>query len=101
MAVETDTERTVLLADFGVTGSYTADGESAVSITVIFDKPYIGVGENGEVVVEQSNPTCLCRASDVSNADHAATIVIESVTYNVVGVQPDGTGFTILELQVN
>ncbi len=101
MAIETDTERTALLADFGVSATYTPDGGSPASITVIFDKPYLGVGENGEVVVESTNPTCICRTIDVSDADHAATIVIDSVTYNVVGVQPDGTGFTILELQVN
>ena len=101
MAVETDTERTALLADFGVSATYTPDGGSPSPITVIFDKPYVGVDAAGEVVVESTNPTCLCRTSDVSDADHAATIEVDSVTYNVVGVQPDGTGFTILELQVD
>lgn len=99
MAVETDTERSILLSDFGVTATYTADGESPTSITVIFDKTYLGVDAGGEVTVESNNPVALCRTSDVSDADHAATLVINSVTYNVVGVQPDGTGLTHLELE--
>lgn len=99
MAVETDTERTVLLADFGVSATYTAEGESATTITVIFDEPYVGVDPDGRVAVESDNPTCLARTTDVSNANHAATIVINSTTYNVVGVQPDGTGFTTLVLE--
>ena len=99
MAVETDTERTVLLNDFGVSSTYTAEGEDAATITVIFDEPYVGVDPDGRVAVESKNPTCLARASDVSDANHAATIVISGTTYNVVGVQPDGTGFTELELE--
>ena len=99
MAVETDTERTILLKDFGVLAAYTADGANPVNIMVVFDEPYIGLDAGGQVTVESQTPTALCRSSDVSNADHAATIVISGTTYNVVGVQPDGTGFTILALE--
>lgn len=99
MAVETDTERTVLLSDFGVSATYTADGGSPTTITVIFDKEYVGVDANGQVSVESNNPMVICKASDVSDADHAATLAISGTTYNVVGVQPDGTGFTILMLE--
>ena len=99
MAIENDAERTALLADFGVTATYTAEGAGAVSITVIYDEPYLGVDPDGAVVVESKNPTCLAKTTDVSAANHAATLVIASVTYNVVGVQHDGTGVTILELE--
>ena len=99
MTVETDTERAILLKDFGILSAYTADGEDPINITVIFDEPYIGLDANGQVSVESQTPTVLCRASDVSNATHAASIVISGITYNVVGVQPDGTGFTMLALE--
>lgn len=88
-----------MLNDFGVSATYTAEGESAVTITVIFDMPYVGVDADGRVAVESNNPFCTARTSDVSNANHAATIVISGTTYNVIGVQPDGTGFTVLELE--
>lgn len=101
MAIETDTERTALLADFGENATYTPDGGSPASIMVIFDKPYVGVDTNGEVVVESTRPTATCKTSDVSDADHAATLAISGTTYNVVNVQPDGDGLTVLELQVN
>lgn len=99
MAIENDAERTALLADFGSSATYTPSGGSPSTITVIYDEPYLGVDPDGQVAVESKNPTCLAKTSDVSDATHGATLVISSTTYNVVGVQPDGTGITILELE--
>lgn len=101
MAIETDVERALMLSDFGVSATYTADGGSPSSIKVLFDKPYVGVSQGGEVLVESANPTAFCKTSDVSDADHAATLEVSGVTYNVVGVQPDAEGMTLLELEVN
>ena len=101
MSVETDVERRSLLADFGVVATYTPSGGAPPPITVLFAKAYIGVDATGEVVVESSNPKATALTSDVPTADHAATLVIDSVIYNVVGVQPDGQGMTELILEVN
>ena len=38
MAVETDVERAIMLADFGESVTYTPSGGSASTITGIFDK---------------------------------------------------------------
>ena len=99
MAIENAAERAAMLADFGVTASYTADGGSPKSITVIFDQAFLEADANGNVKVESTNPIALCRTADVSDSDHATTIVIEGTTYKVVGVQADGTGFTLLVLE--
>ena len=99
MAIETDTEREAMLLDFGVSATYTSDGGTPVFITVLFDKPYVGVSQGGEALVESSNPTALCKTLDVGDADHAATLKIKGTTYNVVGVQPDNEGMTLLELE--
>ena len=49
--------------------------------------------------IDGTQPIVTCRSSDVTNVDTADTITIDSVTYNIVNVQPDGTGITTLILQ--
>ena len=101
MTVETDEERGAMLEDFGLEATYTPNGGSPVLIPVIFDKEYIGVDATGEVVVESRNPKAIALSRDVTDADHEATLEIDSVVYNVVGVHPDGQGMTELILEVN
>ena len=90
--------------DFGTSATYTPDGGSASTITVLFDKPFNSIPmDSGEVDVESNTPTCLCQTTDVSAAAHGDVIVISSTTYHVVGVQADsGSGYqgtTLLVLE--
>jgi len=90
--------------DFAVAATYTAAGESAATINVLFDKPFNSVPmDSGDVDVESNTPTCLCQTTDVSAAAHGDVIVISSTTYHVVGVQADsGSGYqgtTLLVLE--
>ena len=101
MTVETDDDRGAMLEDFGLEATYTPNGGSPTLIPVIFDKEYIGVDATGEVVVESRHPKAIALSSDVSNADHEATLEIDSVTYNIVGAHSDAQGMTELILEVN
>ena len=90
--------------DFGASATYTPDGGSASTITVLFDKPFNSVPmDTGEVDIESNTPTALCQTTDVSAAAHGDVIVISSNTYHVVGVQADsGSGYqgtTLLVLE--
>lgn len=82
---------------FGQSATYTPSGGSASSITIIFDNEFSLSNVIGSIY-ENTNPMALCKTSDVSGATNGATLVTGSVTYNVIGVQPDGTGFTKLIL---
>ena len=91
-------------ADFAVAATYTASGEDAATINVLFDAPFNSVPlDTGEVNVESNTPTALCQTTDVSAAAHGDVIVINSTTYHVVGVQADsGSGYqgtTLLVLE--
>ena len=91
-------------ADFAVAATYTATGESAATINVLFDAPINSVPlDTGERDIESNTPTALCQTSDVSAAAHGDVIVINSTTYHVVGVQADsGSGYqgtTLLVLE--
>lgn len=91
-------------ADFAVAATYTATGEDAATINVLFDAPFNSVPlDTGERDIESNTPTALCQTSDVSAAAHGDVIVINSTTYHVVGVQADsGSGYqgtTLLVLE--
>jgi hypothetical protein len=83
----------------GKTASISINGVSS-SISVIFNKEYLAI-EGESVDVDGYEPVVHCRSSDVSGVDTADTITIDSVSYNIVNIQPDGTGVTVLILQDN
>lgn len=82
---------------FTMTATYTGSGAAAKSITIIFDAPFQLTSAQG-IEYQNAEPQCLCRTSDVSDANDQATILINTITYKVREVQPDGTGITRLIL---
>jgi|TARA_R110000824_G_scaffold270162_3_gene458608 hypothetical protein len=78
----------------GSAATITING-SASSINVIFNKEFFEIA-GSEVGVESSQPVMYCRSSDVTNVEQGDTILVESVTYNIVKVEPDNTGITVL-----
>jgi len=91
MAVETDTERAAMLADFGVDATVGAN-----TFTVIFENAYVEVGD-----IAGTYPTALALDSDVSaySIARGTALTINSVSYKVRIPQPDGTGYTLLVLE--
>lgn len=99
MAVETTDDRLIMLADFGVSATFTPVGGSASTITVIFDNNYEAVDAGGGVAFAMQQPRVTCRSSDVTGVSEGATMVIDSANYIVRVVMPDGTGITELMLE--
>ena len=83
----------VYLSDFGEDASFSRQGGAPSTIKVLFDNDFLTT-----LGVETSGPSALCKSSDVSAAAHGDTLEIGGVTYNITGIQPDGTGFTLLIL---
>jgi hypothetical protein len=80
--------------DFGVDALY----KGTTTVQGIFDKQYFEA-QAAFAGVHSSQPTFLGKASDFEDAAHGDTLLINSVNYKVVGVEPDGTGFTLLRLE--
>lgn len=99
MAVETNDDRTALLADFGVSATYTPTGGSASTITGIFDNDVQEVDAGGTATFAVEIPRFLCRTLDTSTAAEGDSIVIDAVTYSVLSVFRDGQGMTELRLE--
>lgn len=97
MPVELASDRLALLADFGVSATYTPAGGSASSITVIFDRDYQAV-DGGSIQFATTEPMAMCRTSDVSGAAQGDALVVSGVDYTIQVVMDDGTGMTTLAL---
>lgn len=99
MTVETASDRIALLADFGVTATYTPSGGSGSSVKVIHDKDFQEADAGGSITFAIEIPRALGKTSDFANAAEGDTLVIDGTTYVILVVMPDGQGMTELRLE--
>lgn len=70
----------------------------------VYDKEVDGIFLNDydEVgFVESSNPAFVAKSADLVDVEHDMEVYgLDGSKYRVVGIKPDGTGMTILELHV-
>jgi len=85
-------------AGLGVAASYTPAGGAAKTINGVFEDEYVEIN-SGDVGVEGSGPKFICAAADVSGVKQGDALVINSVSYTVSEVQPDGAGVVELVLR--
>lgn len=86
--------------DFAVVATYTPSGGQPKSINVIYDNDYVASLMEG-IEVENTSPAVLCKTSDILNVKHGDTLVVNSITYKIIEVKPDGTGITTLILSLH
>jgi len=70
----------------------------STSIAAIFDAAFFGE-HMSQLIVDSTKPACLVLSSAVSGVVQGYTILRGSTTYNIVDVQPDGSGITLLILE--
>ena len=90
--------------DFAMTATYTPNGGSVSTITVLFDKPFQADStDSGTVDIEDIKPTVICKSTDVSSVAHGDQLIINSTTFHVVGIETNdesgGQSMTILYLE--
>jgi hypothetical protein len=75
------------------------NARTATNINVIFDKEFVVVIDD----VEASTPAITVADVDVPGITHGDlfTNVDTAIVYNVTGIQPDGTGITLVTLTLN
>lgn len=82
---------------FAVAATYTPDGGDPSTIYGIFDDEYFD--EVGGVGIEGSAPAFHCEAADVSGVAQGDALTVNSVSYIIRNVRPDGTGYVVLILE--
>jgi len=71
---------------------------SATPINVLFSNPFAALNP-ATGSMESTAPEARCKAPDVSSAVHGSTLIVASVTYYIIGIQPTEDGLeTILVL---
>lgn len=73
---------------------------SATDFDGVFFKPGMEIQTAGGAI-ETTDPVLMCKDADASGADQGDTIVIETVTYYVIKIIPDGLGMTYIYLSEN
>lgn len=102
MGVETEADRALMLnvGDFGTIATYTLSAGGTSSILGIFDNEYFEAEANTNVGFVSTQPRFVCTTASLpSTAGYNDTAVINTITYKVRVVQPDGTGMTTLILE--
>lgn len=93
-ALESRLNRAVIARLSNVDATVTTPFGEVLTFSGIFDAPYQAAG-----VFEAEQPSILARADEVPGVDHTSQLRIAEQTWQVVGVQPDGTGMTRLVLE--
>jgi hypothetical protein len=83
----------IYLDDFGVEATFKGQ-----PIRCIFDRQYFEIPA-GEAGMQSSQPQALCKDADVIGAAQGEAFDIGAVTFRIVGIEPDGTGMTLLRLE--
>ena len=85
----TDLDNIMNADEFGIAA--VVDGDA---VTGIFDNNYVEIeGVSG------TYPVLTCKTSDVSGAAQGDVVTVNSTSYRIASVQPDGTGVTQLVLE--
>lgn len=63
-------------------------------VPVIFDEQYIDV-----LGAESGQPAATCESAMVEDVEQDDDMQVNGRTFRIIGVQPDGTGVTVLRLQ--
>jgi len=83
--------------DFAKAAVWTSQGGAATDINVIFDDEYTGTNL-GTGEIDTAAPQVRAETSVVLTMAQGDVIVIDSTTYYVKSVQPDGTGVSMIIL---
>lgn len=73
------------------------DVEQSKTCKGIFDDSFTDA-QTGETILDTTQPRLTCIASDVADVPREALVTIRSKAYSVTQIQPDGTGFAIVQL---
>lgn len=103
MSVESPSDRSMFLTDFGVMAAYAQAGGGSMALRGIFDRQHLAI-DAGDGAVTGFAVVFTCRSDDLAllsagRALQGDTITIDGEGWEVVEPQPDGTGIVTLVLR--
>jgi hypothetical protein len=100
MAVESATDRAYFLEsdDFGTTATFTSPALGSVS--GIFDAETVEVDVGGDANILSAQPQFSCATSTITGTTEGSTVTIAGTNYKVKDRLDDGTGMSVLTLEL-
>lgn len=90
----------VFMADFAEDEEIVFEWETgSATLKGIFDDSFVDA-QTGETVLDTTQPRITCKVSDAAGIPREAMTTIRGTAYSVTQVQPDGTGFAIIQLAI-
>lgn len=90
MSIETEIDPFFQSTDFAQSVTVAGTG-----LLAIFDHAFIE-----DLAIEGEAPILHCKSADLpGNLAHGDAVTVATASYTIVGIQPDGTGVTILILE--
>lgn len=87
-------------ADFGDEATVLpADGSESFTVSGIFDAPHV-LGQSKDVRIVTDRPTLMCRSVDAERIKREDRLQVKGQTYDVLEVEPDGTGVSTVVMAV-
>ena len=86
------------LVTFTPGNTYPDRNDDTVEITVIFDTAFFEI-DGDESDADSKQPRILARTLDTADAARNSMVEIGADVYKVVGVEPDGTGISVIALE--
>lgn len=98
-SLESDSRRLKQLTRLGEDVVYTPSAGAPVTIKAIFEADREVIEVINGIQTIGYKPFAECRTSDLTGTIRGGTIVVNSTTYTIREVTPDGTGMTDLILE--
>jgi hypothetical protein len=76
-----------------------ADGAPSFEVKGIFDAPHV-LGQARDVRIVTDRPTLMCRSVDGERIKREDRLTVKGQTYDVLEVEPDGTGVSTVVLSI-
>lgn len=95
MAFDENLDQFFAVTDFAVPALW----KGTTDVVGIFDNAYFEDPVGTGAANETSTPIFRTKSSAVAGAAHGDAFRVNETDYKIVGVQPDGTGTTVLVLQ--
>lgn len=88
----------IIIEELGTDVTFTLADETVLGgIKGIFDSDYANPVA-GELNLDSSNYTLTCITSEISSIKKGDFVEVDDISYEIVHIQPDGTGMTTLVL---
>lgn len=97
MSIPFENDLHMFMGDFAENVQFTLESEEKFNVRGVFDNPF-NLIQLGEAEIESTESRLTCVESDIAPVQVGNTVLIRNKVYDVVCIEPDGTGMAVVKL---